>query len=45
MLKYWFIFEADAFLILFQNLIEVTVTKYGHIDCLINNAGVRKSVL
>ena len=29
--------------ICFQNLIDVTAAKYGRIDCLINNAGVRKA--
>ena len=37
--KCWYRMLIDFF----QNLIDVTVTKYGRIDCLINNAGVRKS--
>lgn len=28
----------------FQNLIQVTVEKYGRIDCLINNAGTRELI-
>ena len=29
----------------FQKLIDKTVEKYGQIDCVINNAGWRKSML
>ena len=32
------------FFFLIQNLINKTVEKYGRIDCVINNAGWRKSI-